>query len=698
MPLNQINNFINQSNQNGYFMPLSTNKPPMMDMNHTMNLNTANYTHSNSHSPQQHHQQQQYFMQHNTNQTSQFGPTKVLNLGWIQQSLKLPQLTENEVLSLARQAFLVGFPETDKIFIANQYCQRIHFNKMIFVLTEGFDAVVTIDWDSSSHKLIGDSSTFQQINTNQFLSVYNNNPNCYPLNQSSYTVNNNPQPLRPAVIQQQQPSQQSPEEKQQQQFIAYNHKEQKLIDTTSVESGDEECISEYDEILNEIISRVELDVDADPELRDEALPPLPPQLTINTNATTMSNISYCGEAPSLYNNSPPITSSHHLQLPQVNRLKTQTSFYSVNGDDNQSVITFPNTCKPTLQYVNSQNNVLDLGINGGVGGKLDNNNDHGIEISISNSLWNELYHRFYGKPGFGTKNDLISMIKSCIHHNGSPHQCIGDRKEWCVWVDRYYVYITEHNDMKCLVDVFDYHHFNNNNGDVIKSLKQRKYNIPSSAMKNNIKYNQHLSNFKRNTSARSILSNLSSKSVLSNADNNNNNNNKITTKKHEYHTIYLKPIIERMKAITFSMDGSDYASIDSDYIIDIVDNSIKFGVKRQISKRTFEFKWKSYTIIMSKSLKTILDVTLSTEKDIITVHPDVVSIISKKCPMLDYFTIQKVAKSAKLKASFTTKKNDYRQQFIYDYCGCRIVFASNHTTIVEMQCNDTSAISKFIKQ
>jgi hypothetical protein len=162
--------------------------------------------------------------------------------------------------------------------------------------------------------------------------------------------------------------------------------------------------------------------------------------------------------------------------------------------------------------------------------------------------------------------------------------------------------------------------------------------------------------------------------------------------KGEYHTIYLKPIIERMKANAMGTN----TSVDTELIIHIVDNSIKNGVKRQISKRTFEFKWQSYTIIMSKSLKTILDVTMSSDVDVITVHPDVVSIISKKCPVLDYVTIQRLAKEAKVSASFTTKKNDYRQQFIYDFCGCRIVFASNHTTIVEMQCNDGTALNDAV--
>jgi len=153
--------------------------------------------------------------------------------------------------------------------------------------------------------------------------------------------------------------------------------------------------------------------------------------------------------------------------------------------------------------------------------------------------------------------------------------------------------------------------------------------------------------------------------------------------KSEYHLIYLKPIIERMQLMT-------QQSIDSEYIIDVVDAAIKHGKKRQISKRTYEFKYMGYTVIMSKSLKTILDVSLSNNPQIITVHPDVVSIISKKCPVLSYFNILKVAQWAKNNGSFLTKKNDYRQQFIYNFCGCRIVFASNHCTIVEMQCNDYS--------
>jgi len=161
--------------------------------------------------------------------------------------------------------------------------------------------------------------------------------------------------------------------------------------------------------------------------------------------------------------------------------------------------------------------------------------------------------------------------------------------------------------------------------------------------------------------------------------------------KREYHTIYLKPIVERMQMQSPLAIAN---KIDAEYVVDIVDKAIQYGNKRQISKRTFEFKWRQYIVIMSKSLKTILDVSIGSRNDLITVHPDVVSIISKKCPLLNYFNIRKVAELAKRNGSFMTKKNDYRQQFIYNFVGCRIVFASNHCTIVEMQCNDYSMMKQ----
>lgn len=170
----------------------------------------------------------------------------------------------------------------------------------------------------------------------------------------------------------------------------------------------------------------------------------------------------------------------------------------------------------------------------------------------------------------------------------------------------------------------------------------------------------------------------------------------VSQPKREYHTIYLKPIMERLQMISPLPLAQ---RIDADYVVEIVDCAIKYGVKRQISKRTFEFKWRQYVVIMSKSLKTILDVSLAAPNcasELITVHPDVVSIISKKCQRLNYFNIRKVAEMAKCNGLFITKKNEYRQQFIYNFCGCRIVFASNHCTIVEMQCNDYSLMMKSL--
>lgn len=159
-----------------------------------------------------------------------------------------------------------------------------------------------------------------------------------------------------------------------------------------------------------------------------------------------------------------------------------------------------------------------------------------------------------------------------------------------------------------------------------------------------------------------------------------------------YHTIYLKPIMERLAKC------EPTAQVTGDYVAEIVSSALRFGDKRQISKRTFSFTWQRYTVVMSKSLRTILDVAVSREgqsnaDDVVTVHPDVVSILAKKCPSLDYFAIQRIAEEAKRAGSFTTKKNDYRQQFIYDFAGYRIVFASNHSTIVEMQCSEQATPS-----
>jgi len=163
------------------------------------------------------------------------------------------------------------------------------------------------------------------------------------------------------------------------------------------------------------------------------------------------------------------------------------------------------------------------------------------------------------------------------------------------------------------------------------------------------------------------------------------NNSSISTigeQPTQYHTIYMKPIVDRLRQLT----NSSYYS--EEIILKIVDETMKNGTKRKISKRTFEFKHGMYTMIMSKSLNTILDFAVAKDDDdgdVITVHPDVVSIVSKSHKFLNYFSIQDIAKKAKLNGEFTKQKHDYRQQFSYSYNGWRIVFASNHTTIVEFK-------------
>jgi len=189
--------------------------------------------------------------------------------------------------------------------------------------------------------------------------------------------------------------------------------------------------------------------------------------------------------------------------------------------------------------------------------------------------------------------------------------------------------------------------------------------------------NRHVHKMRTGTTTYSTSSNVSSSGSSTNST--------------SYHMIYIKPIMERLAKMT----GSP-VTVDERYVTEIVDNAIRFGAKRQISKRTFEFRWKQYTVIMSKSLRTILDVAIGNgvngvQSKVVTVHPDVVSILAKKCPTLDYFQIQRLAYCAKETGRFSAKKNEYRKQFTYEHAGCRIVFASNHSTIVEMQCLDPSA-------
>jgi hypothetical protein len=424
----------------------------------------------------------------------------------------------------------------------------------------------------------------------------------------------------------------------------------------------EQCI---DEIVNYLIE-TDIDLEADTISHDNLYPPLPPATATTTNT-------YIHDNHSNYNS--PQTPQPQPQPRALLPLHTQTSFYSTNTDTA--------TANHQMDGISLTSLYDKCGEERDADASLDIDIDN---IVICDELYSRICVRFNGH--FQSKQELINLITTAIYVKKVPMQRISageehENEQFCMFVDSFYVYATQQihghgGDSYTLCDVFDYTSFQNNYAQYIAALMNNKYNntrVRVAAFRG--------SKLIKNSSKRSIIStsscNTSNKSVRTVRKSNF---------KKEYHTIYLKPIMERMKLICGQ-------SVDTAYIVEIVDKSIKQGVKRQISKRTFEFKYQSYTIIMSKSLKTILDVTLSPENDhdIITVHPDVVSIISKKYPILDYFTIQKLANQAKLTKTFTTKKNDYRQQFIYDFCGCRIVFASNHTTIVEMQCNDPKSLN-----
>eukprot|EP01083_Nonionella_stella_P090917 254115_1 len=136
---------------------------------------------------------------------------------------------------------------------------------------------------------------------------------------------------------------------------------------------------------------------------------------------------------------------------------------------------------------------------------------------------------------------------------------IGNEYEFCVWMDIAYVYCTL-RDESTLCEIFVYTQFETHYARCLESLVQRRMNEPYLRAKSKV--------YSCSTSKRSVFTDLSSV-------------------ESRYHTIYVKTIIERMKAKT---SGSN-TNVDTELIIHIVDNSIKHGAKRQISKRTFEFKW-----------------------------------------------------------------------------------------------------------
>eukprot|EP00488_Nonionellina_sp_1-RS-2012_P001582 TRINITY_DN256_c0_g1_i1.p1 TRINITY_DN256_c0_g1~~TRINITY_DN256_c0_g1_i1.p1 ORF type:complete len:408 (-),score=75.91 TRINITY_DN256_c0_g1_i1:644-1867(-) len=406
---------------------------------------------------------------------------------------------------MARDALLHGFMQQEKLYINGQYCHQFIHQNIVFVLSEGFDAVVTMIWSKNTHIIGNNKSTLQT---------------------QTQTQNQFQTPKLPVI----------------------EDYECML---------DEQCI---DEIVNNLI-----DGDIDIDIDDPLYPPLP--------------------------------------------LNPSTSNYTTNTKYNS----------PQIIPIQAQiDDPLAL-----------------PDIKVNDALYHELNERVFGGK-FKNKAELITQIQTAIHIHKVPMHYIGEQNEFCVWIDRFYVYCMKKDEWR-LCDIFDYNQFQNEYGECHESLMTR------------------------NSSKRSIISdysscNTSKRSICTEVESTKHS-------KGEYHTIYLKPIIERMKTKT-SAFASASKPVDTDFIIQIVDNCIKYGAKRQISKRTFEFKWKSYTIIMSKSLKTILDVTVSMNKDVITVHPDVVSIISKKCAIFGLFHHSEISKFGQ-NDSFIHYKKEWLSTAIY---------------------------------
>jgi len=276
----------------------------------------------------------------------------------------------------------------------------------------------------------------------------------------------------------------------------------------------------------------------------------------------------------------------------------------------------------------------------------------GAHAIVGDALYRDLSIRF---PGiWESKAHLAQMVHSIISQRPGRHSHYV--MSWRIWSCTPFVIITE-SDGCTLADVFEERHFNSHYRHCMQSLARRYAPKPV---------------------AHSVsMSTQSPSMTMSSTSTPDRQQQPI-----RYHLIYIKPILERLAKVTGCSNLTESA------VIQIVDRAIRCGAKRQISKRTFAFQWQRYTVIMSKSLKTILDVAWNGNVgggEVVTVHPDVVSILAKKCPDLDYFAIQELARCAKRTGRFSVKKNEYRQQFTYAAGGYRIVFASNHSTIVEMQ-------------
>eukprot|EP00485_Elphidium_margaritaceum_P018639 CAMPEP_0202726174 /NCGR_PEP_ID=MMETSP1385-20130828/184476_1 /ASSEMBLY_ACC=CAM_ASM_000861 /TAXON_ID=933848 /ORGANISM="Elphidium margaritaceum" /LENGTH=576 /DNA_ID=CAMNT_0049392387 /DNA_START=73 /DNA_END=1803 /DNA_ORIENTATION=+ len=541
--------------------------------------------------------------------SSMVGPTRVCNLDAIRHLFQRHDLTEQVVLSLAREALCHGV-RCNRQDVPSSYayaaCHMVAYSNLVFVFSERFDALVSI---TAGAMQTPDSSS----------------------------------PPPPPTL--------------------------KLIDTAalsrSCDADDELTGAEFEDIFDEIVDIVHHDVNNDPEL----------------SCSSQSWYQTSAAAPAT---SPLVTHTPATHKMLLQRLHHSASLHSMSEGDSPSEFE---------QYGQQHTQTT-----------FDN-----VDVRCSDGLWTELAARYqHHRHHFPmSKNELVLSLQQLVQTARTVPSSDDEKvPEVRVWHYRGFVYIAQHStcqlthapQLVTLLDAFELQQFNNQYAQCVAQVRQR-FNAVASVAKMaattttaNAPGTRTFLNasetpvptvnasLRHSSSGRSIVSAVSAVSASSSDSSSNSN----------YHTIYVKPIIERMKQQQQLSQSSSV--IDSDYVLRIVDNAIKHGRKRQISKRTFEFKWDAFTVIMSKSLRTILDVVCSTDPDVITVHPDVVSIVSKKSSQLQYRTIQALAKWAKTSVSFITKKNDYRQQFIYEYCGCRFVFASNHATIVEMQCSDFSAL------
>eukprot|EP01084_Bolivina_argentea_P049498 91024_1 len=128
--------------------------------------------------------QQQYNLEISSSPQT-FGPTSVYNTNLIRLSLGCHNLTNLQILSMTRDALLHGYKLNDKvIFQNNTYCHKFVHQNMTFVLSEGFDVVITIFWDKNP-TIIGNcdssiksSHIIHSPNTTAPSSIaYNNNNN-----------------------------------------------------------------------------------------------------------------------------------------------------------------------------------------------------------------------------------------------------------------------------------------------------------------------------------------------------------------------------------------------------------------------------------------------------------------------------------------------------------------------------------------